>query len=147
MDPRSAAVEHVAALEAVSFSRGLAFSPSGPTMLPHFNYACYPASTGQCENQAIQLFLSRDLGLIVRENQKQKRNMWMKRKKKLRLPKKSTSWYQHKNCFNFDDSQTRRDAGLVRSGRLFGGLINDIKRKKPHYLSDFRWQNVFLKRS
>jgi len=32
----------------------------------------------------------------------------------------------------------RQDAGLVRSGRLFGGLLNDIKRKKPHYLSDFR---------
>ena len=32
----------------------------------------------------------------------------------------------------------RQDAGLVRSGRLFGGLINDIKRKKPFYLSDFK---------
>ena len=39
-------------------------------------------------------------------------------------------------------TQTRREAGLVRTGRLFGGLVNDIKRKKPHYLSDFRWQNV-----
>ena len=26
----------------------------------------------------------------------------------------------------------------MRTGRLFGGLINDIKRKTPHYLSDFR---------
>ncbi len=25
----------------------------------------------------------------------------------------------------------RQDSGLVRSGRLFGGLINDIKRKAP----------------
>ncbi|KAK2723290.1 hypothetical protein QYM36_001817 [Artemia franciscana] len=27
--------------------------------------------------------------------------------------------------------------GLVRTGRIFGGLINDIKRKAPWYLSDF----------
>ncbi|CAH1249093.1 SLC4A10 [Branchiostoma lanceolatum] len=27
---------------------------------------------------------------------------------------------------------------LKRTGRLFGGLIDDIKRKAPHYLSDFR---------
>ena len=27
--------------------------------------------------------------------------------------------------------QSRTAAGLVRSGRLFGGLINDIKRKRP----------------
>ena len=27
---------------------------------------------------------------------------------------------------------------MVRSGRLFGGLINDIKRKKPWYFSDFK---------
>ena len=27
--------------------------------------------------------------------------------------------------------QSRTEAGLVRSGRLFGGLINDIKRKRP----------------
>ncbi len=25
----------------------------------------------------------------------------------------------------------REEAGLVRTGRLFGGLINDLKRKKP----------------
>ena len=28
-------------------------------------------------------------------------------------------------------------SGLVRTGRLFGGLIDDFKRKRPHYLSDF----------
>ena len=57
VEPRSAAVEHVAAPvepvlapvdkgsspseapEALFFSRGLAFSPSGATTLPHFNYA------------------------------------------------------------------------------------------------------------
>ena len=26
---------------------------------------------------------------------------------------------------------------LKRTGRLFGGLINDVKRRYPHYLSDF----------
>lgn len=32
----------------------------------------------------------------------------------------------------------REEAGLTRSGRLFGGLVNDIKRKKPWFLSDFK---------
>ena len=32
----------------------------------------------------------------------------------------------------------REQAGLVRSGRLFGGFFNDIKRKKPWYFSDFK---------
>ena len=41
-------------------------------------------------------------------------------------------------------TQIRQDAGLVRSGRLFGGLLNDIKRKKPHYLSDFRSAKIEL---
>ena len=41
-------------------------------------------------------------------------------------------------------TQIRQDAGLVRSGRLFGGLLNDIKRKKPHYLSDFRSSKIEL---
>jgi len=27
---------------------------------------------------------------------------------------------------------------LKRTGRLFGGLINDIKRRYPHYVSDFK---------
>ena len=31
----------------------------------------------------------------------------------------------------------REASGLVRSGRIFGGLIDDIKRKKPFYISDF----------
>ena len=30
-----------------------------------------------------------------------------------------------------------QDAGLVRTKTFFGGLINDIKRKKTHYFSDF----------
>ena len=37
-----------------------------------------------------------------------------------------------------DDRRNREASGLVRTGRLFGGLINDIKRKSPHYLSDFK---------
>jgi sodium bicarbonate transporter 10 len=32
----------------------------------------------------------------------------------------------------------REESGLSRSGRLFGGLINDIKRKAPVYVSDFK---------
>jgi sodium bicarbonate transporter 10 len=30
-----------------------------------------------------------------------------------------------------DEQMMRETSGLVRSGRLFGGLINDIKRKAP----------------
>uniref|UniRef100_A0A914XEK1 Anion exchange protein n=1 Tax=Plectus sambesii TaxID=2011161 RepID=A0A914XEK1_9BILA len=37
-------------------------------------------------------------------------------------------------------------SGLIRTGRLFGGLIADIKRKKPHFKSDFtdalKWRNI-----
>ena len=32
-----------------------------------------------------------------------------------------------------EEQKLREEAGLVRTGRLFGGLINDIKRKKPWY--------------
>ncbi|CAD5125304.1 DgyrCDS13545 [Dimorphilus gyrociliatus] len=37
-----------------------------------------------------------------------------------------------------DHAEEHGDATLVRSGRLFGGLVQDIKRKAPHYLSDFK---------
>ena len=37
-----------------------------------------------------------------------------------------------------DDRRNREASGLVRTGRLFGGLIDDIKRKSPHYVSDFK---------
>ena len=37
-----------------------------------------------------------------------------------------------------EEAKEREESGLVRTGRLFGGLINDIKRKKPFYLSDFK---------
>ncbi|XP_071744286.1 electroneutral sodium bicarbonate exchanger 1 isoform X39 [Lepeophtheirus salmonis] len=37
-----------------------------------------------------------------------------------------------------EEQKERENSGLTRSGRFFGGLINDIKRKKPFYLSDFK---------
>ena len=36
-----------------------------------------------------------------------------------------------------DDRRSREESGLIRTGRIFGGLIDDIKRKKKHYISDF----------
>ncbi|XP_071861335.1 na[+]-driven anion exchanger 1 isoform X8 [Bombus fervidus] len=37
-----------------------------------------------------------------------------------------------------DEQKLREESGLSRTGRLFGGLINDIKRKVPFYFSDFK---------
>jgi len=37
-----------------------------------------------------------------------------------------------------EEDKMREDAGLTRTGRFCGGLINDIKRKKPFFLSDFK---------
>ncbi|XP_015432862.1 PREDICTED: electroneutral sodium bicarbonate exchanger 1 [Dufourea novaeangliae] len=37
-----------------------------------------------------------------------------------------------------DEQKLREESGLSRTGILFGGLINDIKRKVPVYLSDFK---------
>ena len=37
-----------------------------------------------------------------------------------------------------EEKRLREEAGLVRSGRLFGGIINDIKRKVPWYFTDFK---------
>ncbi|XP_076636155.1 na[+]-driven anion exchanger 1 isoform X10 [Colletes latitarsis] len=37
-----------------------------------------------------------------------------------------------------DEQKLREESGLSRSGRLFGGLVNDVKRKVPFYLSDFK---------
>ena len=36
-----------------------------------------------------------------------------------------------------EEDGLRREAGLVRSGRLFGGLINDFNRKRVFYWQDF----------
>lgn len=37
-----------------------------------------------------------------------------------------------------EEERIRNESGLSRSGKLFGGLINDLKRKAPWYLSDFK---------
>ncbi|CAN8005205.1 unnamed protein product, partial [Ixodes hexagonus] len=37
-----------------------------------------------------------------------------------------------------EEEKEREESGLKRSGKLFGGLINDIKRKAPWYWSDFK---------
>nr|MBE5726464.1 Na[+]-driven anion exchanger 1 [Cucujiformia] len=37
-----------------------------------------------------------------------------------------------------EEQKLREESGLARTGFLFGGLINDIKRKTPFYLSDFK---------
>ncbi|KAK9509940.1 hypothetical protein O3M35_004824 [Rhynocoris fuscipes] len=37
-----------------------------------------------------------------------------------------------------EEQRLREESGLSRTGRLFGGLMNDIKRKAPWYWSDFK---------
>ncbi|XP_069356603.1 electroneutral sodium bicarbonate exchanger 1 isoform X7 [Maniola hyperantus] len=37
-----------------------------------------------------------------------------------------------------EEARLREESGLSRSGKLFGGLINDLKRKMPWYWSDFK---------
>ncbi|XP_048487153.1 sodium bicarbonate cotransporter 3 isoform X3 [Plutella xylostella] len=37
-----------------------------------------------------------------------------------------------------EEIKQREESGLSRTGRLFGGLMNDIKRKAPWYWSDFK---------
>jgi sodium bicarbonate transporter 10 len=37
-----------------------------------------------------------------------------------------------------EDQRVREESGLARSGILFGGLVNDVKRKIPFYWSDFK---------
>lgn len=36
-----------------------------------------------------------------------------------------------------EEQRLREESGLSRTGRLFGGLVNDVKRKAPWYWSDF----------
>jgi hypothetical protein len=43
-----------------------------------------------------------------------------------------------KNEFCFFSEHTHEDISLQRTGKLFGGLIADVKRKAPWYWSDFR---------
>jgi len=42
-----------------------------------------------------------------------------------------------------DEQKLREEAGLARTGRLWGGLINDIKRKAPWFWSDFKVFHIF----
>ncbi|CAH0726442.1 unnamed protein product, partial [Brenthis ino] len=37
-----------------------------------------------------------------------------------------------------EEQRQREESGLARTGKLFGGLINDLKRKAPWYWSDFK---------
>lgn len=37
-----------------------------------------------------------------------------------------------------EEAKLREETGLSRTGRLFGGLVNDVKRKAPFYFSDFK---------
>lgn len=37
-----------------------------------------------------------------------------------------------------EEQRVREESGLLRTGKLFGGLINDLKRKTPWYFSDFK---------
>ncbi|XP_054723273.1 LOW QUALITY PROTEIN: electroneutral sodium bicarbonate exchanger 1-like, partial [Uloborus diversus] len=37
-----------------------------------------------------------------------------------------------------EEEKEREESGLKRTGRLFGGLINDVKRKTPWYWTDFK---------
>ncbi|CAK9831182.1 Sodium-driven chloride bicarbonate exchanger [Anthophora retusa] len=37
-----------------------------------------------------------------------------------------------------DEQKLREESGLSRTGRIFGGLMNDVKRKVPFYFSDFK---------
>lgn len=37
-----------------------------------------------------------------------------------------------------EEEREREESGLKFTGKLFGGLINDIKRKAPWYWSDFK---------
>ncbi|KAL1457403.1 hypothetical protein WDU94_007639 [Cyamophila willieti] len=38
----------------------------------------------------------------------------------------------------YEEQKLREESGLSRTGVLFGGLVNDIKRKAPWYWSDFK---------
>ena len=53
------------------------------------------------------------------------------------VDEKEKELLEHEDDIIDDDRRNREASGLVRTGRLCGGLINDIKRKTPHYISDF----------
>ncbi|KAG1685793.1 Sodium-driven chloride bicarbonate exchanger [Nymphon striatum] len=45
---------------------------------------------------------------------------------------------EEKKDTKYDEAKELEESGLKRTGKLFGGFINDIKRKKPWYWSDFK---------
>lgn len=51
--------------------------------------------------------------------------------------KKPAETKEHEVDSEEEEEIMREQTGLKRSGKLFGGLINDIKRKYPWYISDF----------
>ncbi|XP_046442370.1 electroneutral sodium bicarbonate exchanger 1-like isoform X2 [Daphnia pulex] len=58
------------------------------------------------------------------------------------IPSQNTRKFPEKNKEEVneeeEESKVRETAGLYRTGRLFGGLINDVKRKVPWYWSDYK---------
>ncbi|XP_054168120.1 electroneutral sodium bicarbonate exchanger 1-like isoform X2 [Oppia nitens] len=52
--------------------------------------------------------------------------------------KKHDGQQEHKLDEEDEEEREREAMGLKRTGRLFGGLINDVRRKLPWYWSDFR---------
>lgn len=55
------------------------------------------------------------------------------RKRPPEKPSKNDEWNEEEA-----ENKLRVESGLLRTGRLFGGLKNDIRRKIPWYWSDFR---------
>jgi len=58
------------------------------------------------------------------------------------IPSQNTRMHPEKKPEEVDEEEeeakVRQTSGLVRTGRLFGGLIDDVKRKLPWYLSDYK---------
>ena len=44
-----------------------------------------------------------------------------------------------------EEIRIRTSTGLIRSGRIFGGLINDIKRKAPWYIVCCTFHFTFIR--
>ena len=55
-----------------------------------------------------------------------------------RPPEKPQKHQNNEINEELEEQRLREQSGLSRTGQLFGGLINDIKRKKPWYISDFK---------
>ncbi|CAG7820966.1 unnamed protein product [Allacma fusca] len=53
-------------------------------------------------------------------------------------PRKRPEQHKDEEDEEQDEQKLREESGLTRTGRPFGGLINDIKRKTPWYWSDFK---------